>query len=463
MSDRSTFGWATTGARLIAGTLVSAGFAVAVVTSISVPWPTITREPVSLTAVPAAEDSVLACDGDLLALGRDLADVARLTTAAPQAVTVAADPDGPEVAEDRLDGPVDGPLVLTAPAQDRTAVDVAAAGSATVDEDDLRGFAASACRPALMESWLVAGSGSTGAADLLLLANPGEVAATVDMTVYGGSGPQTPPGSGLILPAGAQRVIPLAGLVLGEESPVVRVTSTGAPVQAALQASITRTLEPGGVDQVGAVAAASPQQVIAGVAVTGGDGEDASTLVRLLAPAGETTATVTVFASGATTPAAEPLNVPLNAGVPTEVELRGLSDGRYTVIAESDEPIVASVWQALGLGEGSDFAWFTPAPEVTAVSMFATPAGPAPWLTLTNTGDEPITVHVRADDGSSDLALPVGAGATTSTRLAADAGYVLDSGGAAVHAGLSFTRAGALAGYPVWSSDAAAPPITVYP
>ncbi|WP_448887346.1 DUF5719 family protein, partial [Enterobacter hormaechei] len=109
---------------------------------------------------------------------------------------------------------------------------------------------ASACRPPLAESWLVAGASTTGANDLVVLANPGDVAATVQLSVYGANGVSTPPsGAGLVVPARGQRVVPLAGLLLGEASPVVRIVATGAPVQAYLQASLTRTLLPGGSDQ----------------------------------------------------------------------------------------------------------------------------------------------------------------------------------------------------------------------
>ena len=48
MSDRRVFRWATTSARLLAGTLVAVAFVVGVVTAVSVPWPTVAREPVAI-------------------------------------------------------------------------------------------------------------------------------------------------------------------------------------------------------------------------------------------------------------------------------------------------------------------------------------------------------------------------------------------------------------------------------
>ena len=59
MSDRRVFRWATTSARLLAATVASVAAVVAVVTAISVPWPTIASEPVSVWATPAPAATVI--------------------------------------------------------------------------------------------------------------------------------------------------------------------------------------------------------------------------------------------------------------------------------------------------------------------------------------------------------------------------------------------------------------------
>jgi hypothetical protein len=345
---------------------------------------------------------------------------------------------------------------------------VAAAGSATVAADDLAGFAASACRPPLLESWLVGGSSETGAADLVLLTNPGVVPATVQVTVFGAEGPQTPPGgSDLVVPAGSQRALPLAGLAGGEESPVVRVTATGTPVHASLQTSITRTLVPGGVDQVGPIAEPLSVQTITGVAVTrspGAEGaSDVATVLRVLAPSAAATATVTVTRVGQSEPVRDPQEVPLVAGQPVGIDLGGLSVGSYTVQVAADSPIVAAVWQTTGFQEGDDFAWYTPSPPLSQPSLFAAPAGPPPALTVVNPGDEPADVTVVSDDGAFRLELAVPAGGSLTARLSPRTAYILDPGGREILAGLSLAGDGALAAIPVWPADAAAPEITVYP
>lgn len=469
MSERRVFRWATTSARLLIGTIAAIAAVIAVVTAVSLPWPTLTREPLSVAATPAPAASVIACDGPLLSIGRDPMDADSLTVAAPQSV-VGGVAEGAPADETRLDttevGP--GPVAYVAPPFDGRAVDVAATGAATVSADDLAGFAASACRPPLLDSWLVGGSGATGAADLVLLANPGTVPATVQLTVYGTTGPQTPPGStDLVVPPGTQRVVPLAGIALGEETPVVRVTAVGAAIHASLQTSITRTLTPGGVDQVGPLPQAELSQTITGITVARGESADAaapeeSAVLRMLAPAAATTARVTVTSAGRSEPVREPQDVQLEAGLPLELALDGLTAGSYTVTVEAEEPVVAAVWQTTGVEEGDDFAWYTPAPEVAVPSLFATPGGPTPSLTVVNHSDEPVSVTVSPVDGGAPTEISVPANGSTAVRLSARTLYLLDPA-APVHAGLSFAGDGALAGIPLWPADVATAEVVVYP
>jgi len=471
MSDRRVFRWATTSARLLAATVASVAAVVAVVTAVSIPWPTVAHEPVSVWATPAPAATVLVCDGGLLSLGRDLEDAAEITVATTQSVVSGGSEGAAPPVETRLAAPsLDagaGPLVFTAQPENRSRVDIAASGSATVAADDLAGFAASACRPPVMESWLVGGSGSTGAADIVILSNPGTVAATVQLTAYGASGASTPPGGvDIVVPPATQRLIPLAGLVLGESAPVIRVSAVGAPVHASLQTSITRTLTPGGVDQVGPVQAPEASQTIAGVSVTSQPGtagqSDAPTVLRVLSPGAAATATVTVTAVGGAEPV-PPRVVPLAAAQPTEIGLGDLPIGTYIVDVTADQPVVAAVWQTTGFAEGSDFTWYSPSPLVTASSLFATPAGPPPSLTIVNSEDAEAVVSITSADGSFRLEVTVPAHGSTTARLSPRTVYELDPGGSGIRAGLSLTGDGALAALTVWPADAAAPPILVYP
>ncbi len=444
-------------------------FALALAAAAVVPWPTAAREPVAVTARPDPTASILACAGPLLAVGRDASDAARLSEVAGQDIAAATGSDTQEATGERL-AAADvsgggGPDALTALPQDGERTDLAAAGSATADETDLRGFAASACAPPLMESWLVGGSGVTGAADLVMLANPAGVAAEVDLTVFGADGESTPAAAtGIIVPPRTQRVLPLAALALGEESPVVRVNARGAPVQAALQTSITRTLVTGGVDQVGTTAAPDTTQIVPSFTVTVSPGEagasEPATMLRVLSPSADTEAAVRVVPLQGGSEVTETLT--LAGGVPAELELGGLAAGAYRLEVTSAEPVVTALWTTTGFGAGADFAWHT-APAVLGVpSLVAVAAGgPAPVLSIANDGDEEATVRVSGvGEEASDVRIAPG----TTVRVPVEdaAVYRISAEGGRVRANVTYAGPGALAGYDVLPGDAAAEPVVVY-
>ncbi|QKJ20005.1 DUF5719 family protein [Microbacterium hominis] len=466
-----TFRWATNGTRMMAGTVVATVAVVGVVTGVSIPWPTVSRDPVAVSAVPAPAATVLACTGGLMVIGRDVEDAQVPISATRQVVTMGTEAGAPEPVETRLVSPAEdadeGAAVFTAPPTGRQRVDLAASGSSTITADDISGYSASACRPPLLESWLVGGSASTGAADLVLISNPGQVAATVQLTVYSADGGLVPPGGGdVIVRAGEQLAVPLAGLVLGEESPVVRVSAVGAPVQASLQTSATQVLTPIGADQVGPAVGPETRQVITGITVLRSPREGsagAATRVRVLAPDADTTATIVVRSVGRGGTQPDPITVPLSAGVPTEVSVGDLSAGTYTVEVSGEDPVVAGVWHTTGFEKGDDFAWYAPAPLIERAALFAVPVGPSATLSLVNPTDEVQTVALSIESGAFSTELTVAAGGTTTARLSPRTVYRLQPSGEGVRASVSLAADGALSGFPVWPVDAAAPPITVYP
>ncbi len=461
MNGRRWLRAAMTSTRVLVGIGAAAGIALAAAFAVTADWPSRQHQPAIVTATPAAAETMLACPGGLLALGRDATNAAGLSAAAPQAVTASGDASRtalrsiPDVAGADI-------LAVTAPAG-TSGAGVAAAGSAGVAADDLRGFAASGCRAPAMESWLVGGAGTTGASDLILLANPGEVPAVADLTVFGASGALRPPGGqDLVIPPGSQRVVPLAGLAVGEEAPVVLVTATGAPVTATLQAALTRTLAPGGVDQVTPVAPATAA-VIPGVTVapSAAAETEATTVVRLLSPGRDDSATVTVV--GATGDQVLTHQVPLTADVPTQLELAGLPAGSYTVSVVSAAPIVSAVWQATGLGTGSDFAWYAAAPLLDADALVAVPAGAGSAVVIASAATAPVAVRLDpvGTGGTAGAATTVAPGQAVTVPAPAGV-YQLRVDGP-VHAEVVFAADGALAAFPVTPLAAAASAVTVHP
>lgn len=462
MTARARFG------RVLAGGVVSVVAAGTVAALLLAPWPQQERQPLSITALPEPAASVLACVGPVLAVGRDAEDAGKLTDAATQDITAGTAPDaldadtGRLAADDVSDGV--GPDALTAEPVDGVRTDLAAAGSASVDDSDLSGFAASDCAPALMESWLVGGSAATGAADLVVLANPSANAATVDLTVYGAEGGVQPAtGTDLVVPAHTQRIVSLASLALGEASPVIRVNADDAPVQASLQTSLTRTLVPGGVDQVGTTAAPDTTQIVPSFTVAAEPGEsgatETGTVVRVLAPSDDTDVTITAQPLDGGAPVTEVVTV--QAGIPAEVDLAGMETGDYRLEVSAGDPVVTSVWTTTGFDAGSDFAWATAPARLGVASLVAVAAGPSPVLALSNEGEDDAVVTIDSAAGSQEVT--IGAGATERVSVSAGTVLRLAPGTDTVRALVSYRGTGALASYAVIPADAAAEPVTVYP
>jgi hypothetical protein len=302
----------------------------------------------------------------------------------------------------------------------------------------------------------------------VVLSNPGDVAATVQLTVYASTGALAPPGGrDVVVAAGSQVVLPLAGLVLGELAPVIRVQAEGAAVVAHLQTSRTQTLQPVGLDVTGPTSAPTEHQRIVGL-VTPNPGEGAASnvataSVRLLAPSQAVSAKISVFAMGATQPVGQPVDVPLSAGVPLEIDLPGLSAGTYTIEVTASSPIVAAGWSSTAADGVRDNAWIAASPaldEPSYVAVAPASAGASPTFRV-SAEDEPARVTLTPLDGGAPVEVSLEAGVSQSVPVASGVWRVEASG--TVFASIGYAGPAALAGYPVSASAQASAAVVVVP
>lgn len=460
MSGSRAFKVAATGARLATGVAVIAACVVGIVAAVHAPWPVIRHDAARVDVTPLPGDSVLVCNGDLRALGRDAMDPLALSSAGSPTLTAGGTSGDPSSAGLTVqDLPDAGEVrVLTGAVEGRSAPLIAAAESITLATDDLSGFAAAACGVPRLNSWLVGGSTATGTEDIVTLTNSAEVPSTVTLSVYG----ETRSARTVIVPARTQTALPLTSIAAGDTAPVVRVDATGAPVRAVLQSSLTQVLDPAGMDLQDAVPGAQQKLVLTGVEVFASDGDDDEMAVlRLLSPGADARVQVRVVAEGAGS-AADEFTVPLEPDLPAQVSLSGLEPGRYTVEVDSEAPVVAALRQQDGFGRDADFAWVTPAPEVDGEVVFAVPSGPPGRLQLANSSDEDATVTIEPLDGGASQEVLIAAGATAGIDVEPGATYRMQSTGP-VHAAVALTAPGALAVLPVQPSAGVEKAIAVYP
>jgi hypothetical protein len=262
-----------------------------------------------------------------------------------------------------------------------------------------------------------------------------------------------------------------------------------------LQQSIVRGLDPGGVDLVAAGADPALHVVIPGIRVVNSQGvnralalpdwDDVSAAVRVAVPGTASAkvqvslipldASLTGLSFEMDVLAGQASELPLDSAEATESAGVAIPDGSYTVVLDSNQPVVGGVRVSTVLDTAgadattttdtvappSDFAWYASAPTLTADTAVSIAEGPSPVFSAMNPGKTDITVVLDAGTGSP-LSLKVPAGAAASIPVVPGASYLL-RGAAGLNASISFAGDAQLAAYPVASPRPLASPITVHP
>lgn len=448
---------AATGARIATGTAVAAACVLGVAAGVAAPWPTVRNEAASTTVNPMPGDSTIVCNGSFRALGRDASRADLLVSAAVPRLRLDAGDHETSAEQLQMPGVLggEGAQKITGAVDDRRAPLISASESVRLDDEDLRGFAAAPCREATMGSWLVGGDGSTGSSDVIVLSNPADVPATVDLNVYGTQRATTT----RIVPPKTQTSLSLASVAGTEARPVIEVIATGAPVRAALQSAHVRTLDAVGIDvQDGAGGAQRSLRLLGVQSRPIAEGDDSTgILVRVLAPADDATAVVRVRGSGERA-AADEYSLDLAAGVPAEISLTGVPEGAHEIEVEGTAPVVAAARQTARAGGSEDYSWMLPAPQLTGTVPFTVPTGAPATLYLRNAGQDTATIALEGAD-SRTVELSPGGAAHVSIRAG---GYRLRVDGS-VHATVGLLGDAAIAGWPLWAPPATQQPIVVRP
>lgn len=458
--------------RATTGLVILGITAAAVVVLGTAPLPGIERPPVALTVdtMQGAERDVV-CAGAFAVLG---ADPTRPSIALPvgeAAVTVAGTPTAQgELLREEAGGTA--PQVLSVPAGDR----FAAAQAQAVTTDTLRGLSASACAEPANEQWLVGGATTLGITTTVNLGNPSEVPATVQLTVFDENGAvDSQQTSGVLVPGGSDRVVSLNGYAPGREQLAVRIVSTGAAVTATLGVAHVTELTPFAVDTATRQLAPSTTLVIPGLTNLSdhehgpgdaGELDPFSVRFRVLAPGGESGAASVraLFPDGSS----EDLGtLEYGGNAVAEMPIAHWPEEANAAIITAADPLVGAALGSADQGPEHDYAWFTPAPLLGAMTEVAVAVVPGGQLVLVNSGAEATEVRIAGatesdagEDGESAVErLTVPAGAAIIARAPAAALLTSD---APIVAGVRLAAGGNIAGYPVIELNERASSITVF-
>lgn len=362
-------------------------------------------------------------------------------------------------------GRVNGPVVLSgdggmAGASGGAVVGIGAAGLAT-------GLTAAACLPPETTQWFAGvGSAASDATDLVLT-NPDDAQAEVDLRLYGRLGRVAAPGSsGLVIEARSSRTVSLTDAVASDGPLSVAVTANRGRVAADVRRIRTLDLKPAGIDWQ--LPAASPSTTVTIPAVPGGEGTRELSVIN----PGTQRATVQVQVLGIAGPYAPAGATSLDLAPESTGTLdltAGLAGGAGGVRLVSDQPVTGSVLaDSTRTGATSDLAVSSAAPALVGVglSAVATASGVASEMVLSNPSDVdvPLTFDVVSFDGvvlRTDQVL-LSPGSSTTRRLISQApSYLVVSvpAGSAVVGGVTLTqpdgKVAGLATLPLTSPDVA--------
>ncbi|QNO37026.1 hypothetical protein H4J02_11235 [Protaetiibacter sp. SSC-01] len=483
--------------RIVRG-IVGLAAAAAVVAAVGlVPLTTFGVEPLGTVVEPEPADLQTVCPGSLLRLGDESGgEAGSVFPVGTPTLTTAAEPGEP-AASALAGGDASGsstaqqPTTLVLPASE-SAVLAAAQRQDPGGQGGISGLAATACAEPTSSAWLVGGGTTVGRTSILHLVNPTAVAADVTLELWSESGQVRAPGmAGITVPAGGRLALPLSGFAPDLASPVVHVEARGGQVVAWLQTSVTRVLDPGGVDLVAAGSAPARELVIPAVrihnatAVAGSLGiegyDDLASIIRLGNP-GDEVANVEVSltpVTGGASPSTfevslaggEVSDTPLEAAHELGEEI--LADGSYLVSVRSDVPVVAGVRTSTidaptQRGDGrlvpgdADLAWYASAAELREDAALAVASAASPVLVAVSVDGEAHTLQLVSLEGDGELTVEVPAIGAVAATLPGGSGYRI-RGGEGVAAAVSFAGSGAIASYPVVSPRAADAPLVVRP
>ena len=237
----------------------------------------------------------------------------------------------------------------------------------SADTKELRGLVTTPCTSARADSWLLAGGGSPGRQERLVLVNPGANEVVVGLSLHGRTGPiASPTGTGITVPAHGRAVVLLDALAGTEEMPAVHVQASGGTIAAFLDDVWLDGSVPAGADTTPRAATPSTTQIVPAAALAGAGA------LRVVVP-GRQEAVVRVRLIGADgglpLPGGGDGVTRVAGGAVAELSLAKVPTGTYAVEVTADVPVVAAAFiQRRAGSDPGDFAWTPSTAAITGTA-----------------------------------------------------------------------------------------------
>jgi Family of unknown function (DUF5719) len=282
-----------------------------------------------------------------------------------------------------------------------------------------RSLQSAPCAAANADAWLVGGGAGIGRRSVLTLTNLDAAAATVDVTVYTAQGAQLPtPVQGVTVQPRTSMSFALDLLVPGAAATAVHVVSRSGRVASTLADSQVNGLIAQGADSVPASQGPGLREVVTGLP---GDADAKRTLSLVVPGSDDAVVNVHLLTTDGTLspPQLQGLSAP--AGKLTQVVVGpAQSGGPFSVVVESDRPVVAgvrTVRAATGAGNFPDFSYSAstaPVRQTLQVPTSPHTATVTTQLQLTAPGNNDVVVNLTTTTGvaTTDQNVTVTAGTT---------------------------------------------------
>lgn len=359
------------------------------------------------TVSPEAVSRSIVCAGDVVGFVGDSATITTVSSA--RTIVSGGDPTGDLEVED---GSTNGSVIT----HTGDSLLVAATDFDGVRSESVTGYLATECGDPMNDQWLIGGSTTTGRDTIITISNGGDVDARIDLEIWGSNGLVDAPGaSGIIVPAKSQRSYSVAGFAPDEPSPAVHVTSNGAAVWATLHTTTVRGLVPGGLDRIGPVAGPGTsaffpnlhvvEEDAIGEVLVDPDYADIVSVMRFLVP-GDTDASVTITLDPYEDGESQVVTATIPAGATMDIPVSELAPGNWSVVVESDQPILAAARVGFhDVKSGvTDMAWASAAPAQTGTATVMVPDGGS--VGLINPSAEDVVVTLAVGGIESDITIP---------------------------------------------------------
>jgi len=266
-------------------------------------------------------------------------------------------------------------------------------------------LATAVCAISNGDTWFVGGSGSLTSKGGLDIVNSGLSVSVVDLYVFTSKGP-APLSSVTIAPNSEKRIF-LDALAPGEESIAIHAITRSGRVSTFLFDERRKGLRSLGADFVSPGAKPANHVVIPAISnIVVAKGKHAAALLRILAP-GNIDATVkasVISSDGSFAP------IGLDGFSLTRGQVRDINfspviaSGIYSLVLDSDQPIVAAVQSTAAASGTPDFAWSSSANPLTAVSMNFGGLTPTVQFTGANISVQVSWIAVTGKSGSQTIA-----------------------------------------------------------